>query len=152
MGECGWGERCKYRKKQLRMDRQYDLAREDWLMIWKSYLHPISDIRYWNSNSRLELCPDFQRNEVWSKAAQITLIDTILKGIPIPQIYIKSIMNEGKTYRVVIDGQQRLTAILKFVENELPLEKPYSGVYSGKVFKVIINSEEYRDGNYTKRG
>lgn len=106
-------------------------------MKWESYSHPISDIRDWNRNNRLELRPDFQRNEVWSIAAQIMLIDTIMQGIPIPKIYIKSVMNEGKTYRVVIDGQQRLTAILKFVENELPLKKPYSGVYSGKVFEEL---------------
>ncbi len=78
-------------------------------MKWESYSHPISDIRDWDNNHRLELKPDFQRNEVWSRAAQIMLIDTIIKGIPIPKIYIKSIMNNGNTYRVVIDGQQRLT-------------------------------------------
>ena len=87
-------------------------------MKWESYSHPISDIRDWDDNNRLELKPDFQRNEVWSRAAQIMLIDTIIKGIPIPKIYIKSVMHNGNTYRVVIDGQQRLTAILKFVKNK----------------------------------
>lgn len=106
-------------------------------MKWESYTHPISDIRDWNKNKRLELRPDFQRNEVWSKAAQIMLIDTILKGIPIPKVYIKSIMKDGNTYRVVIDGQQRLTAILKFVQNELVLKKPYDGEYINKKFEEL---------------
>lgn len=39
-------------------------------MKWESYSHPISDIRDWDNNNRLELKPDFQRNEVWSRAAQ----------------------------------------------------------------------------------
>ena len=64
-------------------------------MKWESYSHPISDIRDWDNNNRLELKPDFQRNEVWSRAAQIMLIDTIIKGIPIPKIYIKSVMHNG---------------------------------------------------------
>lgn len=106
-------------------------------MKWESYSHPISDIRDWNNSNRLELRPDFQRNEVWSKSAQIMLIDTIIRGIPIPKIYIKSIMNEGNTYRVVIDGQQRLTAILKFVQGMLPLNKPYEGEYKGKTFSEL---------------
>lgn len=106
-------------------------------MKWESYSHPISDIRDWNQNKRLELRPDFQRNEVWSKAAQIMLIDTIIRGIPIPKIYIKSIMSEGNTYRIVIDGQQRLTAILKFVQNEMPLGKPYVGEHVGKKFNEL---------------
>lgn len=98
-------------------------------MKWESYSHPISDVRDWADNERLELRPDFQRNEVWTQAAQIMLIDTILKGIPIPKIYIKSIVQNEKTYRIVVDGQQRLTAILKFIHDELPLKKPYQGEY-----------------------
>ena len=106
-------------------------------MKWESYSHPISDIRDWNNNKRLELQPDFQRNEVWTKAAQIMLVDTIIQGIPIPKIYIKSIMVDGNTYRVVIDGQQRLTAILKFVQDQLPLKRPYVGEYQDMVFSQL---------------
>lgn len=106
-------------------------------MKWESYSHPISDIRDWNKNNRLELQPDFQRHEVWTKAAQIMLIDTIIRGIPIPKVYIKSVMIDGNTYRVVIDGQQRLTAILKFVQDQLPLKRPYSGEYQDMVFSQL---------------
>lgn len=106
-------------------------------MNWESYSHPISDVRDWKKNNRLELQPDFQRNVVWSKSAQIMLIDTILHNIPIPKIYIKSIIKDGKTYRVVVDGQQRLTAILRFVNNDLKLAKPYSGEYEGCKFNDL---------------
>lgn len=106
-------------------------------MKWESYSHPISDIREWSDNSRLELRPDFQRNEVWTPAAQIMLIDTILKGIPIPKIYIKTTVKNDKTYRVVIDGQQRLTAILKFIRDELPLKAPYQGDYQNQTFSQL---------------
>lgn len=106
-------------------------------MKWESYSHPISDIRDWDKNNRLELQPDFQRKVVWSKAAQIMLIDTILRDIPIPKIYIKSIMKEENTYRIVIDGQQRLTAILLFVKDKLPLDAPYDGEYRGLLFSQL---------------
>lgn len=46
-------------------------------MKWESYSHPISDVRDWADNERLELRPDFQRNEVWTQAAQIMLIDPV---------------------------------------------------------------------------
>ena len=107
-------------------------------MKWESYSHPISDIRDWSKNKRLELQPDFQRKEVWSNAAQIMLIDTILKDIPIPKVYIKSYIKEGDTYRVVIDGQQRMTAILKFLHNEYELKSPYiDPQYDGKCFRDL---------------
>lgn len=109
-------------------------------MKWESYSHPISDVRDWADNERLELRPDFQRNEVWTQAAQIMLIDTILKGIPIPKIYIKSIVKNEKTYRIVVDGQQRLTAILKFIRDELPLKKPYQGEYSNMKYSELPES------------
>lgn len=113
-------------------------------MKWESYSHPISDIRDWDKNNRLELQPDFQRNVVWSKAAQIMLIDTILKDIPIPKIYIKSIMKEENTYRIVIDGQQRLTSILMFVNDKLPLDPPYEGEYHGLFFSQLDDTVKNR--------
>ena len=113
------------------------LRKGDKSMKWESYSHPISDVRDWSDSKRLELRPDFQRNEVWTKAAQIMLIDTILRGIPIPKIYIKSIVKDEKTYRIVVDGQQRLTAILKFVKDDLALEKPYVGELAGCRFSDL---------------
>lgn len=118
-------------------------------MKWESYKHPISDIRDWDNNNRLELQPDFQRNVVWTKAAQIMLVDTILKGIPIPKIYIKSIIKEGNTYRVVIDGQQRLTAILNFVNDKMKLTKPYDGEYYGLKFSELDDDKKNAVLRYT---
>ena len=37
---------------------------------WVSSSHPISDIRDWNNANRLEVRPDFQRQEVWSETAR----------------------------------------------------------------------------------
>lgn len=114
-------------------------------MQWSSSTHPISDIRDWKTADRLELQPDFQRNEVWSRAAKIALIDTILLDIPMPKIYIKAIMKDEKTYRVVIDGQQRLTAILEFLNNKFRLKAPHLTLleYDKKLFKEL--SEDVRN-------
>ena len=116
-------------------------------MKWESYSHPISDIREWSDDKRLELRPDFQRNEVWTPAAQIMLIDTILKGIPIPKIYIKTTVKNDKTYRVVIDGQQRLTTFVILL-NEI-IE--FGGDSSAKrhCFTVLIFSKEFHSSNIT---
>ena len=62
---------------------------------WKSTPHPISDIRDWSLAHRLEMQPEFQRNQVWSKAAKIMLIDTILRNIPMPKIFLQGILNYG---------------------------------------------------------
>ena len=110
-------------------------------MKWTSRAHPISDIRDWKRNDRLEVKPDFQRNVVWTKSAQIALIDTILHNIPFPKIYIQAIVKNENTYRIVIDGQQRITAILDFIGNRLRLnQKNLSdefAEYDGKMFQEL---------------
>lgn len=104
---------------------------------WGSSAHPISDIRDWSNNDRLELRPDYQRNEVWSEAAKIQLIDSILRNIPIPKVYFQTIIRGSDTYRIVIDGQQRINSILSFLRDDFKLGKPYQGEFFNKKFSEL---------------
>ncbi len=104
---------------------------------WNSSPHPISDIQFWKEYDFLELQPPYQRREVWSKTARIMLIDTILREIPMPKIFLACSVKNGKTYRVVIDGQQRISAIIAFVRNEFSLDEPYVGIEKGKYFRDL---------------
>lgn len=116
---------------------------------WNSSPHPISDIRDWQEAGRLELRPDFQRREVWSSAAKIMLIDTILRGIPMPKVFLANTIRENRTYRVVIDGQQRLSAILAFMRDEFALDSPFVGEQLGKRFSGLDPSTRDRFLSYS---
>lgn len=107
------------------------------MVNWNSSPHPISDIRDWVDTGRLELRPDFQRREVWSVPARIMLMDTILRNIPMPKIFLASSIRDSKTYRVVIDGQQRISAILAFLRDEFSLDDPYEGPQVGRKFSNL---------------
>lgn len=109
---------------------------------WKSTQHPISDVRDWKKRKELEIQPDFQRRSVWSEHARISLIDTIIKDIPMPKIYISQRIKNESTYRVVIDGQQRIGAILDFLSNQFPLAAPYTGELEGKFFKDLDDDQK----------
>lgn len=79
----------------------------------------INDIR----QERLILQPEFQRNLVWNDKHKESFIDTILKGYPFPEIYIAQSgvdLETLQTQQVVVDGQQRLSTIMKYVSNDLP--------------------------------
>ena len=104
---------------------------------WNSSPHPISDIREWQTSGRLEIRPDFQRKEVWSDAAKIMLMDTIIRGIPMPKIFVSSTLKDDLVYRTVIDGQQRTSAILAFLKDGFPLDKPYAGEFQGLCFSQL---------------
>ncbi len=107
------------------------------MVHWNSIPHPISDIRDWSEAQRLELQPDFQRRIVWSATARIMLMDTILREIPMPKIFLANTIRDGSTYRIVIDGQQRISAILDFLRDAFSLDEPYTGNKKGKRFSEL---------------
>ncbi len=85
----------------------------------------IADIFEDIERGKLNLSPAFQRNFVWTQAHQEDFIDTILKGLPFPEIYVCQgdvDTTAKRTTRNVIDGQQRLTTIKKYLSNDF--EKP----------------------------
>lgn len=93
----------------------------------------ISDFVDWRDNKTLHINRDYQRGSVWSASAKIFLIDTILRGYPIPKIYMRTLIDREnrRTIREVVDGQQRLRAIFDFVDDKVILSsraKEYSGM------------------------
>jgi hypothetical protein len=68
----------------------------------------------------------YQRsNKVWPLAAQSFLIESILKGFPIPKIslFAQTDRISRKTVREIVDGQQRTTAIYAFYNGDLRLSR-----------------------------
>lgn len=107
------------------------------MKTWNSSPHPISDIRDWHRSGRLEIRPAFQRKEVWSQAAKVMLIDTILRSIPMPKVFVSSVIKDMQVHRTVIDGQQRISSVLSFLEDEFVLAEPYSGEFIGRRFSQL---------------
>ena len=83
----------------------------------------ISDFLEWHNAKTLKLNPDFQRGSVWTPAARIMLIDTILRDLPVPKIFIRSKIDREtkRSVREVVDGQQRLRAIIDFANDKMTL-------------------------------
>ena len=66
----------------------------------------------------------FQRKYVWTLKHQIKLIETILMGFPIPEIYLwqrNTNPETGETQFAIVDGQQRLGALTDFINNDFKL-------------------------------
>lgn len=74
------------------------------------------------SGGELELAAPFQRNPVWTNVQKAYLIDTILNGLPIPELYMQDVGDEsGNERHIVVDGQQRIRAVLDFVKGTYQL-------------------------------
>lgn len=94
----------------------------------------ISELLEWIKKDQIDLHPPYQRNFVWSLKDQKQLIDSIMRGYPLPN-FIISLRKDG-SYEMV-DGQQRATTISKFVKNEFP--------NTNKQFFRDINQAEFLD-------
>jgi hypothetical protein len=70
----------------------------------------------------LQLCPDFQRGHVWTKAQQIAYVEYLLRGGTSGRdVYFNNPgwhSGDNGEY-VCVDGLQRLTALLRFVNDEI---------------------------------
>jgi hypothetical protein len=96
----------------------------------------IKELLSWSAKGELVLQPKFQRRDVWSDKARSYLIDTILRGKPIPKLYMRVTFNQ-KTKRVsreIVDGQQRLKSVLLFVDDGFKFSKTHSTEYGGHYF------------------
>lgn len=80
-------------------------------------VYSISDFLEWRGSQLLDLSPKFQRRGVWSRPAKSYLMDTILRGKPMPKILLTQELRGGRTVRTVVDGQQRLRSIFEYVSD-----------------------------------
>jgi hypothetical protein len=104
----------------------------------------INDFREWHNRGELILAPEFQRREVWGLKARSYLIDTILTGFPIPAVYLRQNIDlkTQKTIREVVDGQQRLAAILDFLEDKFIVLKSHSEKYGGLTYSELPDKDK----------
>jgi hypothetical protein len=82
----------------------------------------ISRIAEYYRNDRLNLRPDSQRKPVWLEPQKAFLLDTILRRLPVPEVYFRfEVDQEGLENLIVVDGQQRIRACLEFIDDQYPL-------------------------------
>ncbi|WP_306148915.1 MULTISPECIES: DUF262 domain-containing protein [unclassified Roseibium] len=71
---------------------------------------------------------NFQRKLVWTEKQKVRLIETILIGFPMPEVYVwqqPADPETGKQRHSIVDGQQRISTMMQFVSNEWSLANRY---------------------------
>lgn len=99
----------------------------------------ILDFYEWYQRGELYLQPKFQRRPSWTEKARSYLIDTILRQLPVPKLFLreKTDLEKRITIREVVDGQQRLKAILDFIEGNLLVSKSHSDIFAHLKFNEL---------------
>jgi uncharacterized protein with ParB-like and HNH nuclease domain len=89
--------------------------------------------------------PGFQRNYVWDLKRASKLIESIIIGLPIPQIFL---YEESRNKFLVIDGQQRLMSVYYFIKQRFPKKEKRATLRTifdeyGKIPDDILHDDEY---------
>ena len=74
---------------------------------------------------KIILAPYFQRKLVWRLAHKVDFIKTILLGYPFPEIFISRgaiDLDRMTSTSSIVDGQQRMTSIKQFIENDFNVD------------------------------
>lgn len=105
-------------------------------------LQTISWINERRDTESLEISPKFQRRAVWLIKERSELMATICSQLPFPEIYIHVVTDKdsGKQKYIVVDGQQRITSILLFIDGEISL--PNSPDWEAKYFRELSDDQK----------
>jgi len=116
----------------------------------KPRAYSVNDFLSWNEREELILQPKFQRRDVWPTKAKSHLIDTILRGRPIPIIFIRQNVDprQRRTIREVVDGQQRLRSVIAFSKDEFPVLKSQNPSFGGLTFSQLPSETQEDFLNY----
>ena len=94
----------------------------------------------------LDLRPSFQRKDVWNKIKKSKLIESVLRNIPIPAIYLSE--KDDSSWEV-IDGQQRLRAFFDFLDDGYEMGKlPVLSSLTGSNFTSLDTKYQRRIEDY----
>ncbi len=115
------------------------------MSLTKVKIYTINDFISWHGAGGLNISPKYQRNQLWNRQQQSYLIDSLLRDIPIPPIFIREYIDfqQQKTIREVVDGQQRLSAIIQFKHDEYALLPEHNEVYGGMYFSDLPEEIKY---------
>ena len=83
-------------------------------IIAEADVWPIAEFCGRANDGDLNLSPSYQRADVWPRGDAQLLIESILRGIPLPSVILLKKNDQTGDHFEIIDGKQRLTSILRF--------------------------------------
>lgn len=92
------------------------------------------------------IVPDFQRKYVWDRIKASKLVESFLLGLPVPGTFLYK--QRSKSGFLIIDGQQRITSIIRFIkgtfdENVFRLKNVHPK-FEGKSFIELDEDEQFK--------
>ncbi|WP_016972014.1 DUF262 domain-containing protein [Pseudomonas tolaasii] len=133
----------------LIIDEESDSGDDDFQIDEYDLTATPNDFNVMTINSFIEsgsiIIPGFQRNFVWDIKKASKLIESLLLGLPVPQLFL---YESARNKFLVIDGQQRMMSIFYFIKKRFPKKEKRAEIrkifteYNG-IPEEILESDEY---------
>ena len=109
------------------------------------------------NSEQLIVDSSYQRRKVWLIPDKVRLIETILLDLVMPEVFFwpaETDPETGNSITHIVDGQQRITAIIEFINNEFTLDEKYlldeniKSRCGNKLFSELENDDKIRIWDY----
>lgn len=116
---------------QLNVEQELSIRGENIQRVYDYYI-----------NKKLLINRKYQRKLVWAIEEKQAFIDSILNGFPVPLILLAETNFEEASRFEVIDGMQRLNAIMSFIEGEFSLNGFYFDLETMAETKLLLDEKK----------
>lgn len=108
------------------------------------------DLIVFRSAETLVLSPKFQRRGVWKLPQRSYFIDTLIRQLPVPPVYLRETQSEdfSRMVREVVDGQQRLRSVLDFIDGAYAISRSIAAPWRGMRFDDLPPEAQERILDY----
>ncbi len=84
----------------------------------------------------------YQRKLIWTLEEKQNFIDSLMRGYPVPIVLLAENTAREPITLEIIDGMQRLNAVVSFVENEYPVDGAFFDLNTTAVTKELLDKGE----------
>ena len=99
----------------------------------------IADFVRLKSQNELVIQPRFQRRAFWTPDARSYLIDTIVRALPMPKVYLRRHVEQKTRPAIyeVVDGQQRLRSVFTYLDNGCELKQKHNPSFPNMLYRDL---------------
>lgn len=105
-------------------------------LYWRTWEPSVQELCSKKQDGELTLQPYWQREFVWDQKKASRLIESVLINVPLPGVYLDE---DSEGFLTVIDGQQRLTSLISFVEGRFNKSEDEMVDFTLKGLEVLAN-------------